>query len=78
MNQIQKLLLNFQILHLVKDGQLKLEPDSEVATKFPNSPSGKGWTAQIRIGNKSLGSDGKWYKNQNKDVVHIPIIGGGE
>ena len=54
------------------------EPDSEVATKFPNSPSGKGWTAQIRIGNKSLGSDGKWYKNQNKDVVHIPIIGGGE
>ena len=54
------------------------EPDSEVATKFPNSPSGKGWTAQIRIGNKSLGSDGKWYKNQNKDVVHIPIIGGGK
>lgn len=50
-------------------------PDPEAAIKFPDSVSGSRWTAQIKVGNKSLGADGKWYKNQALNVVHIPIEG---
>jgi RHS repeat-associated protein len=50
-------------------------PDPEVAIKYPGSTSGTRWTAQIKIGNKSLGADGKWYKNQSLNIVHIPIEG---
>jgi RHS repeat-associated protein len=50
-------------------------PDPEAAIKYPGSASGTRWTAQIKVGNKSLGADGKWYKNQSLNIVHIPIEG---
>ena len=34
--------------------------------KYPGSNSGSGWTAQIKIGNKYLGQDGKLYKNNKQ------------
>lgn len=50
-------------------------PDTKAKELYPESSSGTRWTAQIKIGNKSLGSDGKWYKNQSINAVHIPIKG---
>jgi RHS repeat-associated protein len=47
-------------------------PDANAALKFPGSNSGKMWTAQIQIGNKLLGSDGKMYSKPN-NLTHIPV-----
>jgi RHS repeat-associated protein len=49
-------------------------PDSKTAIKYPTSNSGSSWTAQIRIGKKLLGSDGKFYNKPN-NKTHIPIEG---
>lgn len=48
-------------------------PDSQVAKKYPNSNSGKMWTDQIKVGNKYLGTDGKFYRNNKINITHIPI-----
>lgn len=45
-------------------------PDANAAAKFPASNSGSSWTAQIKIGNKFLGSDGKFYRRPN-NLTHI-------
>jgi filamentous hemagglutinin len=47
-------------------------PDSNAAAKFPGSNSGAGWTAQIRIGGKLLGQDGKLYRKAGNQT-HIPV-----
>jgi hypothetical protein len=47
-------------------------PDSVAAAKFPTSNSGNGWTAQIKIGNKLLGSDGYLYTKPS-NITHIPL-----
>ncbi|NBI31141.1 hypothetical protein [Chengkuizengella marina] len=47
-------------------------PDLDAKVKYPNSNSGNGWTAQIKIGKKLLGQDGKLYKKPN-NLTHIPI-----
>jgi filamentous hemagglutinin len=47
-------------------------PDAVAARKFPGSRSGAMWTAQIKIGKKLLGSDGRLY-NKPSDLTHIPI-----
>ncbi|MDA7027873.1 pre-toxin TG domain-containing protein, partial [Bacillus sp. CLL-7-23] len=63
----------------LKDGQKATirwhSPDKKAKELYPDSSSGTRWTAQIKIGNKSLGADGKWYKNQSLNIVHIPIKG---
>lgn len=51
-------------------------PDANAASKFPDSNSANGWTAQIKIGNKLLGQDGKFYRNPS-DITHIPVDFGG-
>lgn len=48
---------------------------SDAAAKNPGSNSGSGWTAQIKIGNRLLGLDGKFYRRPNI-LTLIPIIGG--
>lgn len=50
-------------------------PDPVARAKYPASASGSRWTAQIKIGNKQLKTDGTWTKNQSLDQVHIPIKG---
>lgn len=50
-------------------------PDANAAMKYPGSNSGSGWTAQIKIGNKYLGQDGKLYKDNKQNITHIPIEG---
>ncbi|MEK4130758.1 hypothetical protein NYE67_13820 [Solibacillus sp. FSL W8-0474] len=61
------------------DGQKAIirwhSPDPVAASKYPGSASGSRWTAQIKIGNKQLKSDGTWTKNQSLNEVHIPIEG---
>ncbi|ERI09031.1 hypothetical protein [Aneurinibacillus aneurinilyticus] len=61
------------------DGQKAISrwhsPDSVAASKYPGSVSGTRWTAQIKIGNKQLKTDGTWTKNQSLNEVHIPIKG---
>lgn len=47
-------------------------PDANAAAKFPNSNSGTGWTAQIKIGGKLLGQDGKLYRKPANET-HIPV-----
>jgi filamentous hemagglutinin len=47
-------------------------PDGVAAQKFPGSRSGAMWTAQIKIGKKLLGSDGRLYSKPS-DLTHIPI-----
>ncbi|WP_239077750.1 hypothetical protein, partial [Pseudomonas sp. 008] len=47
-------------------------PDTNAAAKFPESNSGAGWTAQIKIGNKLLGQDGKLYRKPS-NLTHIPV-----
>ncbi|WP_076308031.1 RHS repeat-associated core domain-containing protein [Paenibacillus odorifer] len=47
-------------------------PDANAAAKFPSSNSGSGWTAQIKVGNKLLGQDGKFYRNPS-NITHIPV-----
>jgi hypothetical protein len=47
-------------------------PDANAAARFPSSRSGSQWTAQIKIGNKLLGSDGVLYRRPS-DLTHIPI-----
>jgi filamentous hemagglutinin len=47
-------------------------PDAVAASKFPGSNSGKQWTAQVKVNNKLLGSDGKYY-NKPSDLTHIPV-----
>jgi hypothetical protein len=47
--------------------------DIGAAARFPNSPSGMGWTAQIKMNNKLLGTDGQWYRKPNA-LTHIPLI----
>ncbi len=47
-------------------------PDANAAARFPGSRSGSQWTAQIKIGNKLLGSDGVLYRRPS-DLTHIPI-----
>ena len=47
-------------------------PDVNAATKYPGSNSGSGWTAQIKIGGKLLGQDGKLYRKAS-NLTHIPV-----
>jgi hypothetical protein len=47
-------------------------PDAMAASKFPGSTSGRVWTAQIKIGNKLLGIDGRLYLKP-QDITHIPV-----
>ena len=47
-------------------------PDLAAAKKFPDSNSGSMWTAQIKIGRKLLGADGKLYSRPSNET-HIPI-----
>jgi len=47
-------------------------PDAIAASKFPGSTSGRAWTAQIKIGNKLLGIDGRLYLKP-QDITHIPV-----
>ncbi|WP_434697113.1 filamentous hemagglutinin N-terminal domain-containing protein [Pseudomonas sp. Z1-14] len=47
-------------------------PDASAAAKFPESNSGAGWTAQIKIGNKLLGQDGVLYRKPS-NLTHIPV-----
>ncbi|HEX3029390.1 MAG TPA: hypothetical protein VHT34_08825 [Clostridia bacterium] len=49
-------------------------PDANAAAKFPGSNSGSGWSAQIKVGNKLLGQDGKFYNNPS-NITHIPVEG---
>ena len=49
-------------------------PDANAASKYPESNSGSGWTAQIKVGNKLLGQDGKFYKKPS-NITHIPVQG---
>ncbi|WP_176247427.1 polymorphic toxin type 30 domain-containing protein [Mesorhizobium australicum] len=37
------------------------------------SNSRKMWTAQVQIGGKYLGSDGKLYRNAKQNITHIPL-----
>jgi hypothetical protein len=47
-------------------------PDLVANSKFPGSNSGTGWTAQIKIGNKLIGSDGYLYSKPS-NITHIPL-----
>ncbi|RGL29251.1 hypothetical protein DXC69_25205 [Paenibacillus polymyxa] len=64
---------------LLADGQKAIirwhSPDTIAASKYSGSVSGTRWTAQIKIGNKQLKTDGTWTKNQSLNEVHIPIEG---
>ncbi|WP_248700207.1 hypothetical protein [Lysinibacillus odysseyi] len=61
------------------DGQKAIirwhSPDPIAAGKYLGSASSSRWTAQIKIGNKQLKSDGTWTKNQSLNEVHISIEG---
>ncbi|MGP3784619.1 hypothetical protein [Paenibacillus sp. 1A_MP2] len=64
---------------VLADGQKVIirwhSPDPVAKMRYPGSASGTRWTAQIKIGNKQLKTDGTWTKNQSLDQVHIPIKG---
>lgn len=47
-------------------------PDANAAAKFPDSNSASGWTAQIKIGGKLLGQDGRLYRKPTNET-HIPV-----
>ena len=47
----------------------------KAAAKYPGSNSGSGWTAQIKVGKKVLGANGKFYKTPS-NLTHIPLKGG--
>lgn len=47
-------------------------PDANAAAKFPGSNSASGWTAQIKIGGKLLGQDGRLYRKPTNET-HIPV-----
>ena len=49
-------------------------PDMKAAAKYPGSNSGSVWTAQIKIGKKVLGANGKFYKTPS-NLTHIPLKG---
>ena len=51
------------------------EADPIAASKYPDAVSGQRWTAQLKVGNKQLKTDGTWTKNQSLNEVHIPIKG---
>lgn len=51
------------------------EPDPIAASKYPGCISESRYTAEIKVGNKQLKSNGDWSKNQSTNEVHIPIIG---
>ncbi|MDQ0497188.1 hypothetical protein [Paenibacillus brasilensis] len=46
-----------------------------VSKESGDTVSGTRWTAQIKIGNRQLKTDGTWTKNQSLNEVHIPIEG---
>lgn len=62
---------------VLSDGQKVIirwhSPDPVAASKYPGCTSGSRYTAQIKIGNKQLKTDGNWTRNQSIDEVHIPI-----
>jgi len=62
---------------VLADGQKAIirwhSPDPVAASKYPGASSGHRWTAQIKIGNKQLRTDGAWSKKQSLNEVHIPI-----
>ncbi|MNI61535.1 hypothetical protein D3C73_1168140 [compost metagenome] len=64
---------------LLADGQKVIirwhSPDPVAASKYPGAVSGNRWTAQVKIGNKQLKTDGTWTKNQSLNEVHVPIEG---
>lgn len=49
--------------------------DANAAARFVDSNAGSGWTAQIKVGKKLLGSDYRFYRKPN-DITHIPLNGG--
>ncbi|WP_249435908.1 hypothetical protein [Paenibacillus sp. Marseille-Q4541] len=64
---------------LLADGQKAIirwhSPDPVAASNYPEAASGNRWTAQIKIGNKQLKTDGTWTRNQSLNEVHVPIEG---
>ena len=50
-------------------------PDKNAKRNDPSARSGKMWTAQVKVGNRFLGRDGKFYnKNwEKKNRTHIPV-----
>ncbi|SCY34294.1 WXG100 family type VII secretion target [Paenibacillus polysaccharolyticus] len=48
-------------------------PEEDLLT----SNSYNGWSAQIKIGKKYLGTDGQLYRNNQQNITHIPVDIGG-
>jgi hypothetical protein len=68
----------YKYTHLVNGSRITIKwhgPDANAAAKFPDSNSGNGWTAQIKVGNKLLGQDGNFYSKPS-NLTHIPVKGG--
>jgi hypothetical protein len=56
----------------------QLDLDSTLTpAELAMSNSYNGWTAQIKIGRKYLGSDGNLYRNNRQNITHIPVNLGG-
>jgi hypothetical protein len=47
-------------------------PDANANQLYPGSNSGTTWTAQVKVGNKLLGQDGRYYNNPS-NITHIPV-----
>jgi hypothetical protein len=47
-------------------------PDLNAASKFPGGNSATGYTTQIKVGNKLIGTDGFLY-SQPSNITHIPL-----
>ncbi|MFT7878972.1 MAG: polymorphic toxin type 30 domain-containing protein [Sulfurimonas sp.] len=50
-------------------------PDKQAKKRHIGSNSGSQWTAQIKVGNKFLGTDGEYHRMNNKtaNMLHIPF-----
>jgi RHS repeat-associated protein len=65
----------FKYNYKINDTKVEIKwhsPDAEAALKYPNSNSGNGWTAQIKIGNRLLRQDGMFQKKAD-NITHIPV-----
>ncbi|WP_082849596.1 MULTISPECIES: polymorphic toxin type 30 domain-containing protein [unclassified Sulfitobacter] len=56
----------------IKGRQVEVKWHSPDSSAPKGSNSQRGWTAQIKIGNKLLGTDGKLY-NKHSNKTHIPV-----
>jgi len=48
-------------------------PDPHVQAHYPGTNSARGWTAQIKVGNRYLKQDGSLTSNNMQNATHIPI-----